>query len=55
MTALQAALQAAGAAVYDHEGVLIMGTADRLMGTADRLMGTADRRQPHRHQTAAAA
>ncbi len=48
MTALQAALQAAGAAVYDHEGVLIMGTADRLMGTADR-------RQPHRHQTAAAA
>lgn len=39
--ASQAALQAAGAAVYDHEGVLIMGTADR--------------RQPHRHQTAAAA
>ena len=39
--ASQAALQAAGAAVYDHEGVLIMGTAGR--------------RQPHRHQTAAAA
>ncbi len=42
------ALQAAGAAVYDHEAVLIMGTADRLMGTAGR-------HQPHRHQTAAAA
>jgi hypothetical protein len=39
--ASQAALQDAGAAVYDHEGVLIMGTADR--------------RQPHRHQTDAAA
>ena len=48
MTALQAALQAAGAAVYDHQAVLIIGTADRLMGTADR-------HQPHRHQTAAAA
>ena len=35
------ALQTAGAAVYDHEAVLIMGTADR--------------HQPHRHQTAAAA
>ena len=35
--ASQAALQAAGAAVYDHQGVLIMGTAGR--------------RQPHRHQT----
>ena len=33
--ASQATLQAAGAAVYDHEGVLIMGTAGR--------------RQPHRH------
>ena len=32
MTAL-AALQAAGAAVYHHEAVLIMGTADRLGGT----------------------
>ena len=39
--ASQAALQAAGAAVYDHEGLLIMGTAGR--------------RQPYRHQTAAAA
>ena len=39
--ASQAALQAAGAAVYDHEGVLIMVAAGR--------------RQPHRHQTAAAA
>ncbi len=48
MTALQAVLQAAGAAVYDHEAVLIMGTADRLMGAAGR-------HQPHRHQTAAAA
>ena len=39
--ASQTALQAAGAAVYDNEGVLIMGTAGR--------------RQPHRHQTAATA
>jgi hypothetical protein len=39
--ASQAALEAAGAAVYDHEGVLIMGAGGG--------------RQPHHRQTAVAA